>query len=553
MELVREVSRLPEATYSFSHTLTQEAVYHTILLKQRRAMHRRVAEVIEALAANEANSVAPVLAHHFMEGEAPERALPYLLLAAADALRLHATAEAIVLYERALPVALAAADSPALIAIATNRGRALELQSRFAEAKAFYESIEAEARARGDVALELEAVIAQGKLHSNVTPFYDAARGRALMERAVALAEAAGNRVAEVRILWNLLNIGRFDLNGLEWATVHGERGLALARELGLGEELAYLVNDLGELYGTFGRLDRAGELLGEARDRWRALGNEAMLADSLTSSAVWEQIGGHFRAGLVKVEEAFLITTRIGNIWGEAYSQAVRGQILGYLGEVGRAVDDLSGGNEKTRAAGFVAGDILSNTFLARVLQEAGDLDEALRRARAALTLAREQLPQFVGMCIGRIVNCLVARGEIDAAADLYADAAAYQEQQQVFQLFDLSLAGIELALAQGDVAEALARAEAAVTRFTAMDSRGILPPVYYPVSYTHLDVYKRQELILSLDVKGKQIHDTNIVATMLVNNVNYLFTHNVADFKRFSHLIDVIPLLGDSSSGTP
>ncbi len=105
---------------------------------------------------------------------------------------------------------------------------------------------------------------------------------------------------------------------------------------------MAYLVNDLGELYGTFGRLDRAGELLGEARDRWRALGNEAMLADSLTSSAVWEQIGGHFRAGLVKVEEAFLITTRIGNIWGEAYSQAVRGQILGWLGELGRAVEDL-------------------------------------------------------------------------------------------------------------------------------------------------------------------------------------------------------------------
>ncbi len=187
MELVREVSRLPEATYSFSHTLTQEAVYHTILLKQRRAMHRRVAEVIEALAANEANSVAPVLAHHFMEGEAPERALPYLLMAAADALRLHATAEAIALYERALPVALSTAgDSPAMIAITTNRGRALELQSRFAEAKEFYEEMEALARERGDVALELEAVIAQGKLYGNVTPFYDAARGRALMERAVA-------------------------------------------------------------------------------------------------------------------------------------------------------------------------------------------------------------------------------------------------------------------------------------------------------------------------------------------------------------------------------
>ncbi|CUS05834.1 protein of unknown function [Candidatus Promineifilum breve] len=68
-----------------------------------------------------------------------------------------------------------------------------------------------------------------------------------------------------------------------------------------------------------------------------------------------------------------------------------------------------------------------------------------------------------------------------------------------------------------------------------------------------TSLVTFQLLELILSLDVKGKQIHDTNIVATMLVNNVNYLFTHNVADFKRFSHLIDVIPLLGDSSSGTP
>ena len=480
-ELVREVSRLPEPTYSFSHNLTQEAVYNTVLLKQRRAMHRRVAEVTEELCAANLNSVAPVLAHHFLEGEAPHRALPYLLTAAADALRLHATAEAITLYGRALSVARTTTDSPAMIAITTNRGRALELQSRFAEAKEFYEEMEALAQERGDVALELEAVIAQGKLHANVTPYYDAVRGRALMERAVTLAEAAGDRVAEVRILWNLLNIGRFDLNSLDWAIAHGERGLALARELALGEELAYLVNDLGELYGTYGQLERAGELLGEARERWQALGNEAMLADSLTSAAVWEQIGGHFRAGLARAEEAFLITTRIGNIWGEAYSRAVRGQILGWLGELGRAVEDLTVGNDKTRVAGFVAGEILSNTFLARVLQVLGDLDGALRRARAAFDLAREQLPQFAGMCIGRLVSCLIARGDIDAAAKLFADPLAHHEQQQVFQLFDLSLAGIELALAQGDVDSTLARVQAAVERFTAMGSRSILPPVYH------------------------------------------------------------------------
>jgi predicted nucleic acid-binding protein len=43
---------------------------------------------------------------------------------------------------------------------------------------------------------------------------------------------------------------------------------------------------------------------------------------------------------------------------------------------------------------------------------------------------------------------------------------------------------------------------------------------------------------------VAGKQIHDANIVATMQVYQVNYLLTHNSADFKRFDSLITIIPL---------
>ena len=56
--------------------------------------------------------------------------------------------------------------------------------------------------------------------------------------------------------------------------------------------------------------------------------------------------------------------------------------------------------------------------------------------------------------------------------------------------------------------------------------------------------------QLIESLDIKGKQVHDSNIVATMLANRVRYLLTHNVADFKRLVLLIEVIPLIGNSSS---
>jgi predicted nucleic acid-binding protein len=49
---------------------------------------------------------------------------------------------------------------------------------------------------------------------------------------------------------------------------------------------------------------------------------------------------------------------------------------------------------------------------------------------------------------------------------------------------------------------------------------------------------------LLEQIPVGGRQIHDANIVATMLANNVRQLLTHNVADFQRFAAFITVLPL---------
>jgi predicted nucleic acid-binding protein len=53
-----------------------------------------------------------------------------------------------------------------------------------------------------------------------------------------------------------------------------------------------------------------------------------------------------------------------------------------------------------------------------------------------------------------------------------------------------------------------------------------------------------KLLELIEGREIGGKQIHDANIVATMLVHEVPALLTYNSADFARFSDVIQVIPL---------
>ena len=50
---------------------------------------------------------------------------------------------------------------------------------------------------------------------------------------------------------------------------------------------------------------------------------------------------------------------------------------------------------------------------------------------------------------------------------------------------------------------------------------------------------------LVRRYNVLGKQVHDTNIVATMVTYGVRLLLTHNVGDFMRFSEEITVVPMI--------
>ncbi|MBW4562372.1 MAG: PIN domain-containing protein [Mojavia pulchra JT2-VF2] len=49
---------------------------------------------------------------------------------------------------------------------------------------------------------------------------------------------------------------------------------------------------------------------------------------------------------------------------------------------------------------------------------------------------------------------------------------------------------------------------------------------------------------LMETISIGGKQVHDANIVATMLIYGIPNLLTYNTVDFARFSELITVLPL---------
>jgi predicted nucleic acid-binding protein len=50
-------------------------------------------------------------------------------------------------------------------------------------------------------------------------------------------------------------------------------------------------------------------------------------------------------------------------------------------------------------------------------------------------------------------------------------------------------------------------------------------------------------EKLVVKYQVKGKQAHDTRLVAAMVVHQITHLLTFNTDDFKRFSEISAIDP----------
>ena len=126
-QLIREQGRLPERTYIFEHQLTLEAAYATLLHRKRRALHRRVAQALEALYPDRIETMLGRLAHHWEHAGDAERAIDYLRRAGQQAASQYANVEAVGFFTRALRL-LDPGDDERRYAILLARERVHNLQ-----------------------------------------------------------------------------------------------------------------------------------------------------------------------------------------------------------------------------------------------------------------------------------------------------------------------------------------------------------------------------------------------------------------------------------------
>jgi tetratricopeptide (TPR) repeat protein len=103
-ELLYELRMPPDLEFTFTHALTHEVAYGTLLPEQRRTLHAKIVEAIEGLYPDRLIEQVERLAHHAVGGEMWEKALAYLREAGTKAAARSAHREAVAHFERALAV-----------------------------------------------------------------------------------------------------------------------------------------------------------------------------------------------------------------------------------------------------------------------------------------------------------------------------------------------------------------------------------------------------------------------------------------------------------------
>lgn len=484
--LIRVAARNPALEYSFQHALSLEGAYQSMLKQDRRRLHREVGECLEQALAGNIDEFAPILARHFDEAGDDARAIDYLSRAAESASRRYASREAIALLDRALTVALRGGATGATIAhLSTRAGRLREMAGDYEAALATYDALEALATERADTAATCQAFLARAAIFCAPTSRFDAARGLKEANEALRLSIETGNRAGEARAHWLILLVSKFNqepLRGLQ----AGEASAAIARDLGLREQLAYTLNDLYPVYLMTGSVKKGIAALEEAEQIWRELGNLPLLADTLANLGEMRAFGDGTAAAEPILLEAIRLTDTIGNLWGQSYSRGVRALSLLEAGRFEEAIQHCELATSLGKQAGFVIAQIMMPCIQALCLAELGQARRGIELIRPAATIAESLLPSWRGYPAATMALCAIKLGDPAAAATAMDDARRLTSYYDISAL-NGQIAEVEYAFLAGAFEEVIQKADEAEAIFAVFGCRLYTPHLWTRKAEAH------------------------------------------------------------------
>ena len=502
-DLIRRAQAEPELEYLFRHALVQDAVYGSLLRNNRRSLHQAVGELLEKAYAGTPAEHAAVLAHHFQQAGDSPRALYYLEMAGDAAAGQYALAEGVRHYGQAWELAQQMPLLPAreLSRLALSLGRVLELSGRHEEALAAYQELFEAGERSADITPQLAALSAQAVLRVIPTPKHDAVIGARLLERALPLALAVGDRAAEARIFWISMVLVIYEGGDWNMAQTSGERAMQLTRDLlsaplpppeyrALRDLLGFILHDLFFVYLYLGMRENTESVLKEAVELLRAVGNLPLLAETMVFMCNVHLMTGRYDQALQMAAESRAVGDAGHHEYSQSYSFMLTGRIFMDRGEFGEALTMMTDAIVIGERAGNLGFSLFTRSDLAWGYAQLGAFQRALSMARRAQTIAAATVPHFGLMAQAVEVRLHLLSGDVGAAQaalaalrSVYTDLFALRSRlgAVLWAWSEVVLAEISASLSAGDAARALAIADKYLAELAPGGYQHFMPEALY------------------------------------------------------------------------
>jgi ATP/maltotriose-dependent transcriptional regulator MalT len=336
-----------EERFSFRHALTRQAIVSKLLLRERKALHRTLAETIEALSpsALEQEALVSDLAYHWFEGGDWAKAVEYGQQAAFHAVALYAPRAAIEHLTRALQ-AQAHLHEPPSAELHRVRGQAYETLGEFERARRDYEQALDIARHTQDSFMEWQSLLDIGFWWSG----RDYGQAGVWLHQALELAQRLNDRRLQAQ---SLNRLGNWLVN-----TGQAERGIqahheALAMLEGMQDTsgMAETLDLLGMAQALYGDTVSGAEHPRRASTLFRSLNDQLYLISSLTSYICFAgpscvettySVAEPLEHCVPLATQALQLARQIDSLPAQAYVEWVTGGTLAYYGEFGAARQHL-------------------------------------------------------------------------------------------------------------------------------------------------------------------------------------------------------------------
>jgi tetratricopeptide (TPR) repeat protein len=376
--------------WQFAHDKLREGILAGVSAEERQVLHRRVAQALQALHADDLDDYAALIADHFEDAGDLTAAAPWLERAGKHAQASYAPNTAIRHYRAALRHK-DSLESP--LQSLDGLGTMLNWQAEYSEAVDIFRQMRQEAEAAGDAMAQAQACLGISTALIYQGDFAGATTSASAAEQ-IARAFGLELKIAQSIFVkgWNAFRTGDF-----EGALKIADEVMSICTSLNYRPLMAQCLNMMGGIQYTLGNYEQAGQHFARASEILQDLGDRSQAMALISNSGAVADARGDYQAAYDSYAEALRIAREIGLRDAEMLYQSNLGGASLHLGDLQAAEDHLSQVITTAQSVGFGQ---LSETYRFRAETRLARKQPDLAREDAlkAITLAREvESPEFL------------------------------------------------------------------------------------------------------------------------------------------------------------